>query len=286
MSNNSGQRIGSSGFVAATVSVSLVLLMLGSVAYLLINANRSSDGILSGVGFSIMLKDNITQTQRDEIETQLSGSEAIVSYEYLSREEAAREFKSYVGIDFESLLDGNPLPASYELILNPEFTTLQAMQALEDKASSWEGVDDVIYQKKMTQMVSDTLKRINLILLSLGSVLLIVSILLIYNTLKLAVASHRYSIRTMKLVGAKSSFIRRPFMLGSLTQGAIAGVISSIALYVLIDTLSTLIPAISFVREWPILILLFCAMIVTGIAICAGFTFISVNKYIKLSDKL
>jgi len=273
---------GKGGYAAATMSIALVLLLLGAVGYFLVNANTQSKNILANVGFSIMLNDYITSEQKTVIEQHLTGDPVVKEFKFLSKNEAAQEFKEYLKADFEALLDANPLPASYELVLNTDADNDGAILELEKRAMTWNGVSMVLYQQKMTKTVMDSLRRVNLILLGFGAVLLGISIMLIYNTLRLDVSVSSETIRTMKLVGAKNSFIRRPFILRSLTQGALAGIISSAVLYFLIDGIAAFMPEINFVRDLELLAVIFCAMIATGIIICTLFTRLALNKYIKL----
>ena len=276
-SNNAGK----GSYAAATASITLVLLLLGAVAYFLVNARRESKSFAGNVGFSIMLADGITSAQRTAIEENLESEPLVREFGYLSKEEAAREFREYIQTDFETLLDENPIPASYELTLQNEKDNDADVLALEKRAAQWEGVSMVLYQHKTAEKAIRILNRINLILLGFGALLLGVAIILIYNTLRLDVAANGETIRTMKLVGARNSFIRRPFLIRSLTQGALAGVLACAALYFLVDGVAALLSEDTAERDWQLLAAIFCSMIVAGIVICTLFTRMALTKYIK-----
>lgn len=268
----------------ATVSVTLVLLLLGVVGYILINAYSSTSAVRSELRFSVMLSDTVTSDQRNAIEKRMGMHPAIATWRYISADEAARDFQAYIGTDFVDFLGENPLPASYELTLSPGYTDTPQLTALERECNTWSGVEEVVYQQKIVEAVMRNLNRLNIILLGLGGFLLIVTVMLISNTLRLAVASRRQAIATMKLVGATPAFIRRPFVLRSFTQGVVAGVLASVLLYLFADGLSEVMPDVKFMVDNETFALLASAMILVGVLICTTFTALAVNRYVRLTD--
>lgn len=268
----------------ATVSVTLVLLLLGVVGYILINAYSSTSAVRSELRFSVMLSDTVTSDQRNAIEKRMGMHPAIATWRYISADEAARDFQAYIGTDFVDFLGENPLPASYELTLSPGYTDTPQLTALERECNTWSGVEEVVYQQKIVEAVMRNLNRLNIILLGLGGFLLIVTVMLISNTLRLAVASRRQAIATMKLVGATPAFIRRPFVLRSFTQGVVAGVLASVLLYLLSDGLSEVMPDVKLMVDNETFALLASAMILVGVLICTTFTALAVNRYVRLTD--
>lgn len=268
----------------ATVSVTLVLLLLGVVGYILINAYSSTSAVRSELRFSVMLADTVTAGQRTAIEKRMGMHPAIASWRYISADEAARDFQAYIGTDFVDFLGENPLPASYELTLNPGYTDTRELTALERECNAWSGVEEVVYQQKIVEAVMRNLNRLNIILLGLGGFLLIVTVMLISNTLRLAVASRRQAIATMKLVGATPAFIRRPFVLRSFTQGVVAGVLASVLLYLFADGLSEVMPDVRLMVDNETFAMLASAMILVGVLICTTFTALAVNRYVRLTD--
>lgn len=281
MTGNKGLK---ADYSVATVSVTLVLLLLGVVGYILINAYSSTSAVRSELRFSVMLSDTVTQAQRAGIERQMGMYPAIASWRYIPADEAAKDFQAYIGTDFVDFLGENPLPASYELTLNPGYTDSQGLVALEKECASWRGVDEVVYQQKIVEAVMRNLNRLNYILLGLGGFLLLVTVMLISNTLRLAVAARRQAIATMKLVGATAGFIRRPFVLRSFTQGVVAGVLASGLLYLFADGLAEVMPDVRLVADRDTFALLFSAMILAGVTICTTFTALAVNRYVRQTD--
>lgn len=271
-------------YSVATVSVTLVLLLLGVVGYILINAYSSTSAVRSELRFSVMLSDTVTQAQRSYIERQMGLHPAVATWRYISADEAAKDFQAYIGNDFVGFLGENPLPAAYELTLNPGYTDAADLVGLEKECASWSGVEEVVYQQKIVEAVMRNLNRLNYILLGLGGFLLLVTVMLISNTLRLAVAARRQAIATMKLVGATPGFIRRPFVLRSFTQGVAAGVLASGLLYLFADGLSEVMPDVKLVSDRDTFALLFSAMILAGVVICTTFTALAVNRYVRQTD--
>ena len=281
MAGNKGLK---ADYSVATVSVTLVLLLLGVVGYILINAYSSTSAVRSELRFSVMLSDTVTQAQRASIEKRMGMYPAIATWRYISADDAAKDFQGYIGTDFVGFLGENPLPASYELTLNPGYTDSGDLAALEKECASWSGVDEVVYQQKIVEAVMRNLNRLNYILLGLGGFLLLITVMLISNTLRLAVAARRQAIATMKLVGATGAFIRRPFVLRSFTQGVVAGVLASGLLYLFADGLSEVMPDVKLVSDRETFGLLFSAMILAGVVICTTFTALAVNRYVRQTD--
>ena len=250
----------------ATVSVTLVLLLLGVVGYILINAYSSAATVRGELRFSVMLSDTVT------------------TWRYISADEAAKDFQAYIGTDFVEFLGENPLPASYELTLHPAYTETPELKKLEQECGSWNGVDEIVYQQKIVEAVIRNLNRLNFTLLGLGAFLLLITVMLISNTQRLAVAARRQAIATMKLVGATPAFIRRPFVLRSFTQGVVAGVMASGLLYLFADAISEVMPDVKLTTDFDTFAMLFSAMILVGVAICTIFTALAVNRYVRQTD--
>ena len=165
-------------YSVATVSVTLVLLLLGVVGYILINAYSSTSAVRSELRFSVMLSDTVTQAQRSAIEKWMGMHPAIATWRYISADDAAKDFQAYIGTDFVDFLGENPLPASYELTLNPGYTDAEELAGLERECGAWQGVEEVVYQQKIVEAVMRNLNRLNVILLGLGGFLLLVTVML------------------------------------------------------------------------------------------------------------
>ncbi len=271
-------------YVTSTVSIALVLFLLGSVGYLILNALNATDRLRESVTMHVMLREDVTDGQKTEIEKKISADQAILSSRFVPKEEAAEEFKKYIGKDFVEFLDYNPLPDSYEVKLASETSKAGKVGAVEKRLSAMPGVDEVVYQKNVVEQISSNINRFNLILLMFGGTLLVISLILLNNTIRITVLSKRYIINTMKLVGATKWFIMRPFLWQSVIQGFYAGVIAILMLLAMMTGLNQQLPEVSFIIDNRAVPLIFLSLVFGGILISLLFTGFAVNKFIKMNS--
>lgn len=285
MKRRKGSGLGTE-YSITTMSVTLVLLLIGVVGYLIINAYWSGTALRNELRFTLMLTREATPQQRTTIESSMRTTPQVESWSYISPDMAAGELREYLDTDFEKFLGENPLPGAYELKLNPQVTEQRELTALEHTCASWAGVEQVVYQQKIVESIFHNLARLNWILAGFGALLLLITLMLISNTMRLAVAARRTEIATMKLVGATRSFIRRPFVLRSFTQGVVAGVLASGLLYLFVDALTDVMPDAGLLFDLYTLGMIFSCMILLGVAICTTFTTLAVNRYIGLDSPI
>ena len=206
----------------------------------------------------------------------------IKSTEYISKEQAAKELEEELGENPETFLGFNPLQASIEVKLHSEYANPDSLQVIEKKIRNYTSVSELLYRKDMMEMVHNNMKRLGLILLTLAAVLMIISFVLISNTIRLLIYSKRFLIHTMKLVGATSGFIRRPFVKYNIVSGIFASILAILmltgALYYLQNELK------GFIQT---LLLVYVAVFALGIVLSVIATIFAVNKYLRMGvDKL
>lgn len=269
------------GYIAVVVSLTLVMLILGLAGSLMVGVRGAKESLASNIGFSIILSDSITKATRTSIETQLSTENNVKKWSYLSKDDAAAEFEKATGVEFRKSLPDNPIPASYELSLRGDSLSAASLSVMADRIDKWPGVDQVIYGQKVVEQMAATFDSVNLLLLGFAGALLFVSVVLIYNTINLSIASEAQAIRTMKLVGATRSFIRRPYLVRSVVQGAFAGAFAGGGLVLTLEIVSSSLPMIDFSVPNLTLVTICALDILIAIIICLIFTTISVNKHIN-----
>lgn len=273
------------GYIAVVVSLTLVMLILGLAGSLMVGVRGAKESLASNIGFSIILSDSITKATRTSIETQLSTENNVKKWSYLSKDDAAAEFEKATGVEFRKSLPDNPIPASYELSLRGDSLSAASLSVMADRIDKWPGVDQVIYGQKVVEQMAATFDSVNLLLLGFAGALLFVSVVLIYNTINLSIASEAQAIRTMKLVGATRSFIRRPYLVRSVVQGAFAGAFAGAfgggGLVLTLEIVSSSLPMIDFSVPNLTLVTICALDILIAIIICLIFTTISVNKHIN-----
>lgn len=291
-------------FYASGVSVSLVLMLLGAAMYGFVALRQLKDVMLQGVGVSLILSDGATDSQRAALEGVLDAqiqNGVVRSWKYLSKDSAAIEFYGAMGVDYRDVLQGNPIPASYEVKLKSDSVSVEAVERLKgvvvagfgsgaDSSSSGSVafgkgvVCDVVYGEKMVEQVADVIGGLNWFVLVLGGVLMFVAVILIYNTIALSVASRAAAIQTMKLVGATLSFIRRPFLQRAVVQGAVAGVVAAVLLWVGGVIVGEILPIMAgFELPFAVIFGVSSVLVLLGIIICLTFTAIAVDRQVKFS---
>ena len=205
--------------LTSVISISLVLFLLGLILLIGMLGNKLSVYVKENLSFSIVLKDNQKETEIKKMQKSLDALPFIKSTEYISKEQAAKELEEELGENPETFLGFNPLQASIEVKLHSEYANPDSLQVIEKKIRNYTSVSELPYRKDMMEMVHNNMKRLGLILLTLAAVLMIISFVLISNTIRLLIYSKRFLIHTMKLVGATSGFIRRPFVKYNIVSG-------------------------------------------------------------------
>src|ERR1035437_8674854 len=216
--------------LTSTISMSLVLFLVGLVFLLLFVARDMSTYVKENINLSVILDDGIGKQDVKRIEDYLKASPYAKTVEYISKSDALKDHISSLGENPQEFLGYNPLKASIEVKLHALYANNDSVALVQSKLKTFEHINRVVYQKDMVSLVNDNVKKVSLILLGLAIVLLIVSIALINNTIRLSLYSNRFLINTMKLVGATPWFIRKPYMISSMVNGLIAALISILLL--------------------------------------------------------
>lgn len=269
-------------YIISTVSIALVLFLLGTVGYLILNAVTATERMKESVTIYVMLKNDITDQQKSDIKDKLLAQEAVRETLFVTKEKAAEEFKEYVGSDFVEFLEQNPLPDSYEVRLNARSSEKDVVAKLEKSIMSWQGVDEVVYQRNVIEQISSNINKFNLILLLFGGTLLVISLILLNNTIRVTIFSKRYIINTMKLVGATQWFIIKPFMASSIMQGIYAGLVAGAMFIAMVAGLNEGLPEVKFIAEQQQIAIILVAMLAAGVIISLTFTTFAVRKFIRM----
>lgn len=268
--------------LTSVISISLVLFLLGLILLIGMLGNKLSVYVKENLSFSIVLKDNQKETEIKKMQKSLDALPFIKSTEYISK-----ELEEELGENPEIFLGFNPLQASIEVKLHSEYANPDSLQVIEKKIRNYTSVSELLYRKDMMEIVHNNMKRLGLILLTLAAVLMIISFVLISNTIRLLIYSKRFLIHTMKLVGATSGFIRRPFVKYNIVSGIFASILAILmltgALYYLQNELKGFIQ----ILDMQTLLLVYVAVFALGIVLSVIATIFAVNKYLRMGvDKL
>lgn len=274
-------------YIVATVSLTLVLFLLGSVGYLLLAAMKVADSLQSGVQVSVELRKGVSGQQRATIEKRLTSHELVDGIVYVPKEEKFEdeEFRRIFGSGFAELLDENPLLDSYELTLTAQSADSERIEAFLAEVERIKGVEHVSYPALLAARIHSTVHKIRFVLLLFGGALLLISLILLSNTIRLAIFAKRYLINTMKLVGATKWFIMKPFLASSISQGFWAGAAASLLFASAAYGLDGTIPELQVLAEASRTgIYIFGAMIGGGVMISGIFTWAALNKFVNMKS--
>ena len=275
-------------FLSVIFSVSLSLLLLGIFSLFLLSSIEVRKVIQENTEVNIFLNKNISSNQVDKIKRTLFTKDYILSNDestlkYISSSDAAEEFSKEIGEDFVNFLGSNPLRDLIVLKISSDFFEKENLENIESDILKIPGVYEVDYSKEMIENINSNIRNISLVFGGIFIILFLISIILINNTLRIALFSQRFLIRSMQLVGATANYILKPFIFRGIIYGFISGILSSAILYSLIILINERINESNMIIGIEKLSIIFISLIITGILIVMFSTYTSVNKYLNSS---
>lgn len=278
------QRNARSSSVSTVIGISLVLFMLGSLGMILLTGKRLSEYVKENLQIQVFLKDSIADSEALAFKASILEKNWVKKADYITKVEAAQHLKAELGPDFVNFLPYNPLSPSFDVYLKAEFANPADIERAARVLRSYPQVDEVKFSPDLISQVNQNINRIALILLGFSALLLLISIALINNTIRLAIYSKRFLIKTMQLVGATPSFIRRPFLIRGTMQGIYAAFIAMGLISGLIYMINQELPDFFLLQDAILYAQLFGGVVFTGIIIAWISTFLAVRKYIRLKS--
>ncbi len=264
------------------VSTTLVLILLGLLLFFVLFAHQLSDSVKENLTVTLLLDDQASRSEIQAYRTELQASDFVAGLNYISKEQALKEQIEFGGNDPSEFLGANPYTASIELRMNANYANSDSLARITAGLKQHPLVDDVIYQKELVDAVNHNLRRISYVLLTLAGLLVLVSLALIGNTVKLSIYSGRFVIRTMKLVGAGWGFIRRPFMARSFYLGFLSGLTADVLLLGGIHGLLKYDPSLEKYINPDMLVIVGGMVLLFGLVLTLGCTYFSVGKYLRM----
>ena len=271
-----------SAYLSSVISISLVLLLVGFSSLLMVNAGSVSRYFKENMKVSVMLKQNVSEAKAFAYLEKLGDERFIKSVDYVSREQGIREMKELLGDDFLDVFETAPIPISIELSLAADYVSADSLEMIKAELMDSPLVDEVVYQRPLVDALNQNISRISLVMSVLIIALLFISFVLISNTMRLSVFARRFTIHTMQLVGATPAFIRRPFLIQGLFQGLFAAMLAIIYLLIFLLVVRSGFAQLFAVFRLPLLILVMFIVVISGIFICVGSSWIVVNRLISM----
>jgi cell division transport system permease protein len=277
----------SGSYLTLVISVSLVLFLLGILGLVIINAKELSDYFRESLTFSVILDEDAREADIRMLQKDLDAKPSVKSTEYVSRDDAATKMKEDMGEDFISFLGDNPLPPSIDVYLYAGYTNRDSVVKFEKYILEYPFVKEVWYEDSLLFLINENVRKISLFLLIISSFLFLIAVTIINNTIRLAIYSKRFLIRTMQLVGATRAFIRKPFLIRSIYHGVLAALTAMLLLMGLLYLVEKEFLMLFSFESTKLLVLLGVLLIIAGILINLVSTYLSVNRYLVISeDKL
>jgi len=280
---NSKRRLRSS-YLTTIISISLVLFMLGMLGLIILNAKQISNHVKENIGFSIILNQGIKQQEVKHIKDLLDTEPFVKETVFIDPDVAAEEFQEALGEEFVKFIGENPLLPSIDVKLNAAYANPDSLATIEASLLENSKIKEVFYQPDLVDAVNKNMKKISLYLLGFSALLLIIAMALINNTIRLAIYSKRFLIKTMQLVGARHSFIRRPFVLQGIGNGVVAAFIAIGLIVTFLYYLQQQLPELIDFQNIELYGALFIIVVFLGIIISWISTNLAVRKYLRIES--
>ena len=274
-------RKGKSAYFVPTISISLVLIVVGMLVFILLNARAVSDHVKRNIGFAVIVKDNTNEVEIKRVQKILDTQPYVYTSKYITKEQAAKSFKKEMGEDFERILGANPLLPSIEIKLNPAYANNDSLAMIEKGLARFDIIHEVYYQKSMIESINENIRRITIIFLIVGAVLVLISFTLIRNMIHLAVYSQRLLIKTMQLVGATPFFICKPFVYGSMWRGFFGALIANLVLLGAIFFVQENVGNVINIMRQDVILFMVAFVILSGVVLSFFSAWFSVRRYLR-----
>lgn len=284
MGKNGGKSFWKIQTFTSIISTGMVLVLLGLMVLLGQAARMLADSVKENLTVTVVLDDEADDSKAHLIADTLQLKPYVAGLQYISREEALREHVQSMGIGSAEFLESNPFSISFEIRMKPEYSVNDSLLWISKELESTEMVTDVIYQDDLVKSVNENIRRVTAILLVIAVLLVVISLSLIHNTVRLSVYSQRFTIRTMKLVGAPWSFIRRPFLWRAVGTGVLAALLADAVLLAAIRWAVVHDPEVANFVTWESLAIAGGCVLIVGLLITVICTFFSVTHYLKARE--
>ncbi len=269
-------------WITSLINISLVLILLGMLSLVLLNARQLSEYVREKIGFTLVLNDNLKDVEIIRMQKVLSASEHVKSVRFIDKETAARELTEQLGEDFEGFLGFNPLFASLDVKLFAPYTEPDSLVMLEQKFLAYPQIAEVYYQKNLVTLINQNVKKISAAILIISALLTFIFFGLINNTIRVLIYSQRFTINTMQMVGASRTYIRKPFLLRSIFLGTYGALIANMVLIAGIYSYKKELQGLINNSDLSTTIITIVIVFVLGLIISFISTWFAINKFLRL----
>jgi len=269
-------------YISTVISIALVLLMTGLLGLILVHAKNLSNYVKENIVLNIIVNGDAKEAEVLNLQKDVNSHPYVLKTQYISKELAARNLQQDLGEDFVEFLGYNPLLSSIDVYLKAEYANKDSIDVFTERIAANSMVQEVVYQESLIDMVNKNIRVIGLIILGFALILLIIAVALINNTIRMAIYSQRFLIKSMQMVGATKGFIRAPFIGYGLVHGLLGALIAIIMLLLVLYFGQEQIPELVILRNYFEFAMIFLGVIALGILISGLSTYFAVSKYLRL----
>lgn len=269
--------------LSTVISISLVLLLVGVAGLLVANARSVSDYFKENMQVSVLMKQEVGDDEAMEYVSDLDAKPFIKSTTFVSREQGAKEMTDLLGEDFLNVFEAAPIPVSVDVTLKADYVSSDSLEVVKNEIMKSPLVDEVVYQQSLVDKLNTNLRKISMVLGVFIVLLLFISFVLINNTVRLNVFSRRFTIHTMRLVGATKSFIRAPFLVQAVFQGLFSALLATLMLVGILFFVRSEFAQLFEVFRLDMLLIVIGVEILAGVLICVVSTALVVGRLVSLS---
>ena len=286
--SSSNRRVAGS-YAVSLVSIMLVLFLLGAFAIFMMHARKLSNHVKENIGFEIVMNSDVKEANILRLQKELDAMPAVKSTEYITKDEAISRLSQDLGEDFLEWLgpEENPLLPSIDVRFHAAYANTDSIALVETQILDNPNVKEVYYQKSLVDLINKNLRKIAIVLMAVSLALLLIAIALIRNTIRLSIYSKRFLVRSMQLVGATESFIRRPFLKQGVSQGFFGGLLADLLLVGILYWISKRVPDLTLIQDMYVIGAILVAVVVLGVVLAWFSTRAALDKFLKADlDKL
>lgn len=280
---SSNNRRVAGSYAMSLVSITLVLFLLGVFAIFMMHAQKLSNHIKENIGFEIVMNSNVKEANILRLQKELDAMPGVKSTEYITKEEAISRLSEDLGEDFLQWLgnEANPLLPSIDVRFHSAYANNDSIALIEAQLHENPDVKEVYYQKSLVDLINHNLSRIATVLMIVSAILLVIAIALIRNTIRLSIYAKRFLVRSMQLVGATESFIRRPFLRSMVLQGFFGGLLADLFLALILYAMSKRLPDLALIQDTGSIVAIFVGVILLGVVIAWLSTRAALDKFLN-----
>lgn len=271
-----------SSYFSVVLSVFLVLFLLGILGLFIINSKKLANDFKENIAMTVFFKNEANDTILKTFGTELKASRFVKSYDYVTKEAAAKQHTDIIGEDFMEFLGENPLQNSYDIHLKGDYVVKDSITKIEAGLRKNAMISDIVYDKQLVNLVNDNIKKVSMWILISSGFLAFIAVLLINSSLRLSIHSNRFIIKTMQMVGATKSFIRKPFVMRSIKLGMIGAFLAIIALIGVLIYVETSFPNLGILEDKALIGLVLLSVLGFGILITWLSTHFATQRFLNL----